>query len=66
MEGLVIAKVEDFPTKRSERPPCPECGSNYIVSRFPEWRCMDCGRAFMQKWDRKKTSQNTTSPETHK
>src|SRR5271157_1347796 len=30
------------------RPPCPECGSNDILSKGLEWNCKSCGRRWLK------------------
>lgn len=31
-----------------DRPICPKCGSHRVVSKFPQWRCRDCGAAWLK------------------
>lgn len=40
--------VEDKQKKRQVRPPCPECGSEYVWSRGTRWVCKKCGRYFVK------------------
>jgi hypothetical protein len=39
------AKTSDFPN----RPSCPECSSNHVVSSGHNWQCQECGRQFRKK-----------------
>ena len=31
-----------------ERPPCPRCNGNRIISSGKNWKCKDCGRQFLK------------------
>jgi len=41
------------PSEFPDRPPCPECGSDHVISRGKEWYCRDCGR-YWSKIQRRK------------
>lgn len=36
------------PAHREVRPPCPECGSNNIISNGPQWICGDCRKQWVK------------------
>ena len=44
MKGLKFDKLL-FP----QRPNCPRCGSEYVISRGIEWGCAECGRRWIKK-----------------
>ena len=32
-----------------ERPICPKCGSNKVISKYPQWRCKNCKAAWLKE-----------------
>ena len=49
--GSEVPKAGSFEIieeKPEERPPCPECGSNIIISKGISWLCKDCGRWWLK------------------
>lgn len=51
MKKLKYAKLL-FP---EDRPKCPRCGSEHVISRGIEWGCAKCGRRWIKEknWGRK-------------
>lgn len=52
VEGLSeVEKVKMALRRRTfvgDRPPCPRCGKNNIISRGIQWQCKDCNKYFMK------------------
>ena len=58
---IVISAIEEVDNK-SDRPPCPDCGSQYIISRGEDWMCRHCNRKFKKKY--RKSNGNKTHNKT--